>query len=987
MGIFSEPTRGSSGSSYGLGFSSPQKKKKKKKRLPPVATPGLFERLLSGAGSALEIIDRPRRTIQEGMAEIGGMGTPDVSALDILLHGKTGKTGRDIVDKIGGGKLDPKKTPWYNPGNLARAAGGFGLDVLMDPLSYVGVGFAPKLAKGGKLAVKAGMEGIEGLSEVAARKAVNASIEGGARGLGQKSGIRLLGKTVIPGKKIAAASEKIGLSKLGRGIRKSDIGQAYGKRMIPGFRPREIDNLPGGEYGQLWDEANEYLQHMGRQKELRTQRVVDSVRKSSEQFSNEELKMVLRVVENPKLGKRLRESGELTDDLVDYIRRSKKQMKAAARVEQGAGLLGGKLRKDYVKHLGLEEASGGRKLSSGLAREYTGTVEEINEAAGKDIFENMFSIAHGTRLAESTRKLTNAEAVDEVLKRYGQQITPGMVMPEGFEVYKRQGQNLVEVPRSMVAAPHEYGTTRKAKGALSTTKLPTNNLLDTVDAANATPKQNLASVLGVEDVPQNLLGFEDVSKSDLVGTPWARRSTEEPVVNQIFGDLGQKAKADMTPDELRVFEKELAKYRLMPKEFANLAKTFTDKEAGDALTSGWKKGHALWKSYVYGIRPGAQGRNALWNSTVSGIAGMKNPKRLKQSADIMSGKAGVIKTSLGETLEHTDIRKWAQELGVEGHGFYGADVPEKVMDVLGRGRKTTLNPASLNNPALRAGRRFGTGVENNARMALFVDQLIKGETKEQAARVVNKYLFDYANLTPFEQKYMKQLMPFYTFTRKNIPLQFKTAVEKPGVYAALPKGKAAVESLSEDTDETNLPSYLKRNMSIRTPFKQGDNPLYWLANLGFEDLKKPMQPNDLFSMLSPAIKIPVEQMTNRNIYFDSPIEKTPGRPVGVPAAYSKLPKELKDLLGVTTGKDGYYEGKDVMSAWTRYYLDQVPQSRDLTRIAAGDEKSALSLLALLTGARMTPFDEKLAEQFATGNFPRKKKRKALATAGDGQGIF
>ena len=54
-----------------------------------------------------------------------------------------------------------------------------------------------------------------------------------------------------------------------------------------------------------------------------------------------------------------------------------------------------------------------------------------------------------------------------------------------------------------------------------------------------------------------------------------------------------------------------------------------------------------------------------------------------------------------------------------------------------------------------------------------------------AADVVDKLLFDYSDVTKFETQVMKRIFPFYTWLRKNIPLQLELLAEKPQRYARL----------------------------------------------------------------------------------------------------------------------------------------------------------------------------------------------------------
>lgn len=83
----------------------------------------------------------------------------------------------------------------------------------------------------------------------------------------------------------------------------------------------------------------------------------------------------------------------------------------------------------------------------------------------------------------------------------------------------------------------------------------------------------------------------------------------------------------------------------------------------------------------------------------------------------------------------------------------------------------------------RAGANVNQAVEENARLANFMFNMDRLGDATEAASHVKKFLFDYNDLTPFERKVFKKVMPFYTFMRKNTALQLEQFVKQPGKYA------------------------------------------------------------------------------------------------------------------------------------------------------------------------------------------------------------
>ena len=76
-------------------------------------------------------------------------------------------------------------------------------------------------------------------------------------------------------------------------------------------------------------------------------------------------------------------------------------------------------------------------------------------------------------------------------------------------------------------------------------------------------------------------------------------------------------------------------------------------------------------------------------------------------------------------------------------------------------------------------------VEDSVRMTTFMGALHRGLGPEEAAARASHIHFDYGDLTPVEKGLMRRLMPFYTFSSRNIPLQAKGILMHPGKYAAV----------------------------------------------------------------------------------------------------------------------------------------------------------------------------------------------------------
>jgi hypothetical protein len=190
----------------------------------------------------------------------------------------------------------------------------------------------------------------------------------------------------------------------------------------------------------------------------------------------------------------------------------------------------------------------------------------------------------------------------------------------------------------------------------------------------------------------------------------------------------------------------------------------------------------------------------------------------------------------------------------------------------------------IDNPATRLNLNVSERVERQLRGTLAFDQALKGANSDEILSAVYKFHFNYDDLSSFEAGTAKRLMPFYTWTRKNIPLQIEMMFAKPQYYANIGFFKQEMEQFSEQ--ESLVPAWFNNTLNIRMPFK---NPMgeqmYMMPQLPPTDLMKLRNPRDFLGMLNPLVKVPVEAITQKKLYNDVPFKE--GQ-VAVPDAWNKL---------------------------------------------------------------------------------------------------
>ena len=276
------------------------------------------------------------------------------------------------------------------------------------------------------------------------------------------------------------------------------------------------------------------------------------------------------------------------------------------------------------------------------------------------------------------------------------------------------------------------------------------------------------------------------------------------------------------------------------------------------------------------------------------IAGLNDVRLYKTADDILRNKSGVFSTDIGD-ISYDTLRGMLKDSGMVGQsGFFDVGDYMRTADVSGSKLRT----------AARLPRQVMGWVEDRLRVPLFLDGLKKGTNPRDAARRVIKFHFDYMpeGYTNFEKIVMRRVIPFYTWTRHNIPLQLEQMVMQPGKYSGVFKTSRSFGVQQSSEEEQVLPIWLKEQFTLKS---EGG---YWTGvGLPLEEAtQKLASPLRGFGIsLSPFLKIPMERITGWNIFKDMKIDEDRNGKF-----YQNLPQPIKSWLDYKehTAKDGkkYY---------------------------------------------------------------------------------
>ena len=368
----------------------------------------------------------------------------------------------------------------------------------------------------------------------------------------------------------------------------------------------------------------------------------------------------------------------------------------------------------------------------------------------------------------------------------------------------------------------------------------------------------------------------------------------------------------------------IKQFAISPEIAGDLEKLLTPKKTSEFM-KGFDKLTNVWKGVATTMKPGFHVRNLVSNAFNSWLGGMNPalmPKRYTEAIGIVGGK---LPSKVG-VYSGDELLSKMKEYGIVGRefGFVG-DLSTGVDEALSQGLRTTKSKVIEGvatagvAPALRAwskaGKAVGSSVEDTSRVALFMNAVREGMTAEDAALHVKKYLFDYQELTDVERNGFRRVVPFYTWMRKNIPLQLEHFVATPHKYSNVASAYKEMEGAAEDRGisipSIDRPDFLKKLGAVQLPFlSESGEKEFFNPNLPFQDLGKvvPTGENmqDQLASVHPLLKMVIERSMKKSIFKDRPLYKNdPSELVNAPMAAQLVAQTFPDLgkmLGVALHK-------------------------------------------------------------------------------------
>lgn len=299
----------------------------------------------------------------------------------------------------------------------------------------------------------------------------------------------------------------------------------------------------------------------------------------------------------------------------------------------------------------------------------------------------------------------------------------------------------------------------------------------------------------------------------------------------------------------------------------------------DKFLTIFDKYQTIWKMWNSVINPGFHVQNGLSNafaSFMSDGAAVLSKKKYQEAWKIFNNADPKQTIKLGDTTyTYRELNHIAFKYGLLDNTFFKKDIA--VADSLGQSKLTrnwmnaNWDPTDLENfKPYQLGTKAGASIEGTQRLVLFLEGLRNGKTIEESVENVNKFLFDYGDLTETEKVWMKRVIPFYTYMRKNVPLQLEMMIDHPFVLRMADKTMENIEAVSEDRVEDGDRNEWRRDY-IQMPFQINGENVGINPQLPFQQLDR-IAPRKIVGQMSPLVKAPMEAITGEYTYTGLPIE-------------------------------------------------------------------------------------------------------------------
>lgn len=233
----------------------------------------------------------------------------------------------------------------------------------------------------------------------------------------------------------------------------------------------------------------------------------------------------------------------------------------------------------------------------------------------------------------------------------------------------------------------------------------------------------------------------------------------------------------------------------------------------------------MWKFGKVVLNPATHFRNVMSNSILADLGGMNHAAQYR-----------LIPKAAAEVLRRGPVYEQARQMGLIGSEFFGAEIKAFRDNLVSAPGQNILQKAA--GIAGRAGNKIGNAYqaeEQVFKLGKFMHNLEKGMDPKAAAADAEKWLFNYAKVSPAVNAIRKSPFgaPFITFTAKALPRIAEAATQNPMrvyKYTELFRAmdKVSQERLNLSDEEMATIKRNTRGQSVVLPTKDATGAPYVL---------------------------------------------------------------------------------------------------------------------------------------------------------------
>jgi len=307
--------------------------------------------------------------------------------------------------------------------------------------------------------------------------------------------------------------------------------------------------------------------------------------------------------------------------------------------------------------------------------------------------------------------------------------------------------------------------------------------------------------------------------------------------------------------------------------------------------------------------------NLLGNSSNLMLGGVSYADQAKYGATVVdiltNGEKNYLARLSGQKLSANanriaDLWDTYRKMGFDQSALKLQELPDEFRELFKQGRK--LKGREWLNALPYVNNLANIQMDNAARLTIMLKAMddpgfIKRLGVDNIRDAIARIMFDPEMLTSFEQNTVKKFIPFYTYAKNNLIYHITNMGQNGKKYSQLMKSMKGLQDLATNDNSENMSDFLKEGLYIPIPgLDENGNYKMLRASLPYgqmlEFASNPL--SELTSMLTPAAKLPLELVMNKDTFTGRDIESFPGE---LSKDFPNLTKKQVKLLGDLTGLD------------------------------------------------------------------------------------